>query len=65
MKNDDRSISSSPLPGWGEAGRGAESWHVPDPAGQFASAYTGMGNNPISFMDLDGMWAVGGDNASA
>jgi RHS repeat-associated protein len=34
-------------------------WHVPDPAGQFASAYMGMGNNPVSLTDLDGMWAVG------
>jgi hypothetical protein len=59
MKNENRNISHSPLPGWGEAGRGAESWHVPDPAGQFASAYVGMGNNPVSLTDLDGMWAVG------
>jgi hypothetical protein len=59
MKNENRNMSPSPLTGWGEAGRGAESWHVPDPASQFASAYVGMGNNPVSLTDLDGMWAVG------
>jgi RHS repeat-associated protein len=35
-------------------------WHVPDPAGQFASAYVGMGNNPVNLTDPNGRWAVGG-----
>jgi RHS repeat-associated protein len=29
-------------------------WLVPDPAGQFHSAYLGMGNNPVSGVDPDG-----------
>jgi RHS repeat-associated protein len=35
-------------------------WHVPDPAGQFASPYIGMGNNPIRFSDPDGRHIPGG-----
>ena len=53
-------MKSSPLPVWGEAGRGADGWHIPDPAGQFASSYVGMGNNPVIAVDPDGRWAVGG-----
>jgi len=37
-------------------------WHVPDLAGQFASPYVGMGNNPMVAVDPDGRWAVGGRN---
>jgi RHS repeat-associated protein len=29
-------------------------WLSPDPYGQFASPYVGMGNNPVSLTDLDG-----------
>lgn len=29
-------------------------WTAPDPAGQFASPYVGMGNNPVSNVDPDG-----------
>lgn len=29
-------------------------WHIMDPAGQFASPYLGMGNNPIISVDPDG-----------
>ena len=32
-------------------------WTAPDPAGQFYSPYLGMGNNPISYVDPDGMWS--------
>ena len=32
-------------------------WISPDPYGQFASAYVGMGNNPVSGVDPDGGWA--------
>jgi RHS repeat-associated protein len=35
-------------------------WHVPDPAGQYASPYVGMGNNPLKLIDKNGLWAVGG-----
>jgi len=34
-------------------------WHVPDPAGQFASPYVGMGNNPVNSIDPTGMYDVG------
>jgi len=30
-------------------------WHVPDPAGQCASPYAAMGNNPVSMVDPSGM----------
>lgn len=33
-------------------------WHTQDAAGQFASPYTGMGNNPVMFADPDGNFAV-------
>ncbi|MFO7615195.1 MAG: hypothetical protein R6W71_11200, partial [Bacteroidales bacterium] len=42
-------------PSPGGAGR-----HIPDPAGQFASPYLGMGNSPVAAVDLSGLWAVGG-----
>lgn len=29
-------------------------WLSPDPYGQYASPYLGMGNNPISMIDADG-----------
>ncbi len=29
-------------------------WHAADPADQFASPYTGMGNNPVNGVDPDG-----------
>jgi len=29
-------------------------WHVPDAAMQFVSPYTGIGNNPVNFVDPDG-----------
>lgn len=29
-------------------------WFAPDPYGEFASPYVGMGNNPVSLTDLDG-----------
>ena len=59
---------SSPLPGWGEGGRGAEAndfharrfdsqlgrWHAIDPVMQFASPYVGMGDNPVIGVDPDG-----------
>jgi len=32
-------------------------WLSPDPYGQYASPYLGMGNNPISMIDADGGWA--------
>ena len=32
-------------------------WMVMDPAGQFASPYLGMGNNPISGVDPDGRYS--------
>jgi RHS repeat-associated protein len=32
-------------------------WMSTDPAGQFASPYVGMGNNPINGVDTDGGWA--------
>jgi hypothetical protein len=35
-------------------------WLVPDPAEQHYSLYLAMGNNPMSMVDPDGMWA--GDN---
>jgi RHS repeat-associated protein len=31
-------------------------WMIPDPAGQYFSPYLGMGNNPVSRIDPDGMW---------
>ena len=31
-------------------------WHVPDPADQFASPYSAMGNNPVMLTDPDGRW---------
>lgn len=31
-------------------------WMSPDPYGQYASPYLGMGNNPISSIDTDGGW---------
>ena len=34
-------------------------WLSPDPYGQYHSPYLGMGNNPISLIDLDGGWASG------
>ncbi|HRP91211.1 MAG TPA: RHS repeat-associated core domain-containing protein [Edaphocola sp.] len=30
-----------------------------DPYDQFASGYTGMGNNPVNNIDKDGGWSVG------
>jgi RHS repeat-associated protein len=36
-------------------------WHVPDPAGQDASPYVAMGNNPVSIVDPDGckyIWSM-------
>jgi len=57
MLNEKSFMKSSPLPVWGEAGRGAENRHIPDPAGQFASSYVGMGNNPVIAVDPDGRWA--------
>jgi|GEM_PF-241709 len=57
MFNAKSPMKSSPLPVWGEAGRGADGWHIPDPAGQFASSYVGMGNNPVIAVDPDGRWA--------
>ncbi|NQX82816.1 MAG: RHS repeat-associated core domain-containing protein [Flavobacteriaceae bacterium] len=33
-------------------------WLTTDPAGQYASPYLGMGNNPISMMDPDGGWST-------
>lgn len=37
-------------------------WMIPDPAGQFASPYLGMGNNPVMMVDEDGelAWFVVG-----
>ncbi|MBW6459289.1 MAG: hypothetical protein K0B08_01840, partial [Bacteroidales bacterium] len=35
-------------------------WHIPDPAGQFASPYLGMGNSPVAAVDPSGLWAVDG-----
>jgi RHS repeat-associated protein len=35
-------------------------WLNPDPYGQYHSPYLGMGNNPISSIDPDGGWSVGG-----
>lgn len=35
-------------------------WLSPDPYGQYASPYLGMGNNPINLIDPDGGWASGG-----
>jgi hypothetical protein len=32
-------------------------WLVPDPAEQHYSLYLAMGNNPMSMVDSDGMWA--------
>ena len=32
-------------------------WMVTDPAGQYWSPYVGIGNNPISFVDLDGRFS--------
>ncbi|MFW5700956.1 MAG: RHS repeat-associated core domain-containing protein, partial [Cyclobacteriaceae bacterium] len=32
-------------------------WISPDPYGQYASAYVGMGNNPVSGVDPDGGWS--------
>ena len=37
-------------------------WHVPDPAGQFASPYIGMGNNPINSVDPSGTLNFGWTN---
>ncbi|MEZ5199153.1 MAG: RHS repeat-associated core domain-containing protein [Bacteroidales bacterium] len=34
-------------------------WHCADPAGQFASPYLAMGNNPINAVDPNGMWIRG------
>jgi hypothetical protein len=34
-------------------------WIVPDPAGQHWSPYMSMGNNPISYVDPDGMFDTG------
>jgi RHS repeat-associated protein len=34
-------------------------WLSPDPAGQFASPYNGMGNNPVNGVDPDGAWVKG------
>ena len=53
MFNAKSPMKSSPLPVWGEAGRGADGWHIPDPAGQFASPYVGMANNPVIAVDPD------------
>ncbi len=36
-------------------------WLVPDPAEQHYSLYLAMGNNPMSMVDPDGMWAGGTD----
>lgn len=36
-------------------------WLSPDPYGQYASPYVGMGNNPISMIDPDGGFAGSGD----
>jgi RHS repeat-associated protein len=33
-------------------------WHVPDPVAQYPSPYIGMGNNPVSLIDPDGLAAV-------
>jgi len=33
-------------------------WHVPDPVNQYPSSYVGMGNNPISMTDPDGLKAI-------
>ncbi|MBW6459290.1 MAG: hypothetical protein K0B08_01845 [Bacteroidales bacterium] len=43
------------IPSPGGAGR-----PIPDPAGQFASPYLGMGNSPVAAVDPSGLWAVGG-----
>ena len=32
-------------------------WTAPDPMGQFASPYVGMGNNPVLTVDPDGGWS--------
>jgi RHS repeat-associated protein len=32
-------------------------WHSPDPATQYASPFTAMGNNPVSYVDADGRFA--------
>ncbi len=37
-------------------------WLTTDPAGQYASPYLGMGNNPISLADSDGGYAESPDN---
>ncbi len=36
-------------------------WHAIDPVMQFASPYVGMGNNPVSLTDPDGMSVPDGD----
>lgn len=33
------------------------SWQIPDPMNQFSSPYTSMANNPVSFVDPDGMFS--------
>ena len=38
-------------------------WISPDPYGQFASAYVGMGNNPVSGVDPDGGFSYVGATA--
>lgn len=39
-------------------------WLSPDPYGQYASPYLGMGNNPVGLIDADGGWAGDGDPPS-
>jgi hypothetical protein len=40
-------------------------WLSPDPAGQFASPYLGMGNNPHMSTDPDGGWSLVGSAVGA
>ena len=56
-KDPETSMEAFQLRMWdGRLGR----WLSPDPYGQYASPYLGMGNNPVNLIDPDGGWASGG-----